>query len=212
VKPWLDEATDIASQVAKQIHKRYHTYFAIDDLRQELILWCVSRPDKIAQWLNPEQTAEDYKGGINQLAKTLSRHADRYCRKAKAQAVGYELRDEVYYSPALLSELLPHVWSNVAPTADTTKPRVSGGGAPAEGGNYVISLFDVRAGLEKLDPDDRVVLQYRFFENLTYTDLATVLNISDSSAHRKVDGALRRLCRHLGGDNPFQSKKGKPHA
>jgi DNA-directed RNA polymerase specialized sigma24 family protein len=213
MKEWLDEASDIAAQVARQAHKKYHTYFAVDDVRQECMLWVVARQDKVQEWLNHEQSREDYQGGVRQLAKTLSRHADRYCRKRKAQSVGYELRDEVYYSPALLSELLPHVWSDVAPTQDATKPRVSGGGGvAAEGGSYVVSLFDVRSGLERLEPDDRIILQYKFFEALSYEALATVLGISDSTAHRKVAGALRRLCQELGGESPFISKKGRPDA
>jgi len=213
MKDWLDEATDIAAQVARQVHKKYSTYFAVDDVRQECLLWVVGHEEKVKGWLEPEQNREDYQGGVRQLAKTLSRHAERYCRKLKSQRVGYEIRDEVYYSPALLSELLPHVWSNVAPTQDATKPRVSGGaGAAAEGGNYVAAIFDVRAALEKLQPDDRIVLQYKFFENFNYSQLAIALEISDSTAHRKVSGALRRLCNELGGENPFVSKKRKPNA
>ena len=210
---WLEQANDIASQVAKTVHKKYHTYFAVDDVRQECLLWCVAREDKVKEWLDPDQSIEDYKGGIRQLAKTLTRHADRYCRKRKAQSVGYEIRDEVYYSPELLTELLPHVWTDTAPTSDSTKPRVSsGGGNASEGGNYVVSLFDVRAGLERLQPDDRIILQYKFFEALSYSALATALGISDSTAHRKVAGALRRLCRELGGESPFINKRGRPDA
>ena len=213
MKDWLDEANDIASQVARTVHKRYHTYFDVADVRQELLAWVIQREEKVRTWLDPEQTPEEYKGGVRQLAKTLSRHAERYCRRIKAQKVGYELRDEVYYSPALLSELLPFVWSDVAPTSDATKPRVSGGGGnAAEGGNYVASLFDVRAGLERLEPDDKIVLQYKFFEQLNYSQIALALQISDSTAHRKVAGALRRLCRELGGENPWTSKRGKPSA
>jgi DNA-directed RNA polymerase specialized sigma24 family protein len=204
---WLEEASEIAAQVARTAHRKYHTYFDVADVKQELVMWCIGRPDKVQEWLNHEQTVESRHGGIKQLAKTLSRHADRYCRKRKAQSVGYELRDEVYYSPALLTELLPHVWSDVAPTSDASKPRVSGGGGvAAEGGNYVASLFDVRAGLEKIQPDDRIILQYKFFEGLSYSALASVLGISDSTAHRKVSGALRRLCKELGGENPFANK------
>jgi len=33
-----------------------------------------------------------------------------------------------------------------------------------------------------------------------------VLDVSDSTAHRKVDGALRRLNHHLGGQSPFTAE------
>ena len=44
-----EEVVDIASQVARIVHRRYHPYFDVADVRQELLLWCVRRQDKIAQ-------------------------------------------------------------------------------------------------------------------------------------------------------------------
>jgi RNA polymerase sigma factor (sigma-70 family) len=202
---WLDEASDVASQVARIVHRKYQTYFDVADVRQELLTWIWRREDKVREWLSPDQTPEEYKGGIRQLGKTLTRQADKYCRRLKAQKLGYELRDEQYYDPITLSEMLPFVWEDVVNTTDATKPRVSGGGNPAEGGNYVIQLFDIRRALSKLDPQDRLILQMKFFEQLTFTEIANTLGVSDTTAHRKVDGALRRLNNHLGGQSPFQS-------
>ena len=203
---WLDEATDIASQVARIVHRKYQTYFDVSDVRQELLTWVWRREDKVKQWLSPDQSPEEYKGGVRQLGKTLTRQADKYCRRLKAQKLGYELRDEQYYDPITLSEMLPFVWEDVVNTTDSTKPRVSGGGNPAEGGNYVIQLFDIRRALAKLDPQDRLMLQMKFFEQLTFSEIATSLGVSDTTAHRKVDGALRRLNNNLGGQSPFQTE------
>ena len=200
---WLKEASDIASQVARTVHRKYHTYFDVADVRQELLVWVVRREDKVKEWLTHEQGDEVYKGGVRQLGKTLSRHADRYCRKLKAQKLGYQLDDEAYYTPISLSELLPFVWTDVVNTKNNNTERVSGSGNPAEGGNYVIQLFDIRRALAKLEPEDKIVLQMRFFEQLTFDEIATTLDISDSTAHRKVDNALRRLNNHLGGQSPF---------
>ena len=100
---WLDEAQEIAHTVARQVHKRYNTYFEIDDVRQECLVWVLRRQDKVKEWLDHDKGSEDYKSGVNLLAKTLQRHADKYCRRAKAQAVGYEIRDEIFYSPRCLS-------------------------------------------------------------------------------------------------------------
>jgi len=206
---WLDEATDIATTVARQVHRKYTTYFDVSDLRQELLVWCVKREDKVKEWLDPSKDKHERESGIKYLAKTLNRHADKYCRKRKAQSLGYELRDEVYYTPAVLTEILPYVWGEIAEARDTSKPKVSGGGNPAEGGNYIASVIDIRKGLEKIDAQDRLVLQLRFFENLTLSEIATSLEISDSTADRKVRGALRRLCYRLGGDNPWERYSGE---
>jgi RNA polymerase sigma factor (sigma-70 family) len=199
----MEEVNDIASQVARITHRKYHTYFDVSDVRQELLVWCLRREDKIKQWLGPDLSAEDRKSGVKQLGKSLSRQADRYCRRRKAQKLGYALEDEAYYSPITLSELLPFAWADVVETRDATKPRVSGGGNPAEGGNYVVQLLDIRKALAKLDEMDRDILQLKFEDQLTFSEIAEELQVSDTTAHRKVDGALRRLNQHLGGQSPF---------
>lgn len=204
---WLDEAQEIAHTVARQVHKKYHTYFDIADVRQECIVWVLRRQEKVKEWLDHDKGSEDYKTGINLLAKTLQRHADKYCRRAKAQAVGYEIRDEIFYSAEVLEQILPFIWGEVVPTHNPTGERVSGGGAPAEGGNYIISVFDVRKAVDKLEPDDQIVLQAKYFESQTYDDVAVALGISKSSAERKVKGAMRRLIKELGGPDPWLRKK-----
>jgi RNA polymerase sigma factor (sigma-70 family) len=206
VDPWLQESREIAVTVARKVHRRYHTYFDMQDVTQELMVWVLRRQDKIKEWLDHPKESDEYKMGVRKLGKTLTRNADKYCRRMKAQKLGYEVRDEQYYSPISLSELLPFVWSDVVETRDASKPKVSGGGNPAEGGNYVIQLFDIRRALKKLDPQDKLVLQMKFFEQLNYQEIAQTFGVSDSTAHRKVDGALRRLNNHLGGQTPFHSE------
>ena len=206
VDQWLEEAKDVAATVARSIHRKYHTYFDVDDLRQELLVWILRREDKVKEWLVHEDK-DLHNQGIRMLARALQRQADKYCRSKKAQALGYNLEDEAYYSPIVLSELLPFVWADVVDTRDGSKPKVSGGGNPAEGGTYIIQLFDIRRGIEKLDPNDRLILQMKFYEQMTFNDIAETLEISDTTAHRKVDGALRRLNKHLGGQSPFSKEE-----
>lgn len=200
---WLEEASDIASQVARIVHRKYQTYFDVSDVRQELLTWVWRREDKVKGWLDHAKGQEEYKSGVKQLGKTLTRQADKYCRRLKAQKLGYELRDEQYYDAITLSEMLPFVWGDVVNTTDATKPKVSGGGNPAEGGNYVVQLFDIRRAIGKLDEMDRDILEMKFEQQLTFSEIAHALEVSDTTAHRKVDGAIRRLNNHLGGTNPF---------
>jgi len=200
---WLEEATDVASQVARVVHRKYSVYFDASDLRQELLTWVWRRQDKVKEWLSHDQEPEDYRGGVKQLGKTLTRQADKYCRRLKAQKLGYEIRDEQYYDPITLSELLPFVWGDVVETTKLDGEKVSGAGNPAEGGNYVIQLFDVRNALSKIDEMDRDVLELKYEQNLTFAEIAEVLEVSDTTAHRKVEGAMRRLVNQLGGINPF---------
>ena len=201
---WFDESHQIAATVARKVHRKYYTYFEVEDVTQELTVWILRRQDKVKEWLDHSVDLEDYKMGVRKLGKTLTRHADKYCRRLKAQRLGYEIRDEQYYSPITLAELLPFVWEEVLETRDSTKPRVSGGGNPAEGGNYVVQLFDIRRAMLHLSEDDRKVLRLKFYEQINYKELAEALGVSDTTAHRKVDGAIRRLTEKLGGTNPFE--------
>ena len=204
---WLEEAGDIASQVSRIVHRKYHTYFDVADVRQELMVWIVRREKKVKQWLDHTVNEEQYRGGVKQLGKTLTRHADRYCRKRKAQSLGYQIDDEAYYSPISLSELLPFVWADVVNTTDSTKPRVSGGGNPAEGGNYVISLMDIRRAMDRLTPDDLMILEMIFHQAYTLAEAAHSLGVSESTIHRRKTGALKRMMNFLGGDNPFEYRR-----
>ena len=200
---WLEEASEIAAQVSRTVHRKYSTYFDSSDVRQELLTWIWRREAKVKQWLDHDQSTEDYRGGVKQLGKTLTRQADKYCRRIKAQKLGYEIRDEQYYDEATLADLLPFAYGEVVETKHQDGERVSGSGNPAEGGNYVIQLFDVRRALSQLDEMDRDVLELKFQTNLTFAEIAEVLEVSDTTAHRKVDGAIRRLQQKLGGSNPF---------
>jgi RNA polymerase sigma factor (sigma-70 family) len=203
----LEDSIEIARTVARKVHRRYHTYFDVSDVSQELTVWIVKRQDKIIEWLEHPIGSEEYKLGVKKLGKTLTRHADKYCRRAKAQKLGYELRDEQFYDEVTLSELLPFVWADVVSTTDANKPKVSGGGNPAEGGNYVVQLFDIRRCLNKLSEMDRDVLELRYADQLSFSALADELQCSETTAHRKVDGALRRLTNELGGPNPWKNRE-----
>jgi len=202
----LEDSIEIARTVARKVHRRYHTYFDVSDVSQELTVWILKRQDKIVEWLEHPLDSDEYKMGVKKLGKTLTRHADKYCRRVKAQKLGYELRDEQFYDEVTLSELLPFVWSDIVNTTDASKPKVSGGGNPAEGGNYVIQLFDIRRGLSKLSEMDRDVLELRYADQLSFSALAEQLTCSETTAHRKVDGALRRLTNELGGPNPWKMR------
>lgn len=199
----LELAQEVAVVTARKVHKKYVTYFDVADVTQELMLWVVTHNNKIEEWLGHEVDSEEFKVGVKKLGKTLTRQADKYCRKIKAQKVGYELRDEQFYSPTNIAEMLPFAWKDVVETRDATKPRVSGSTNPAEGGDYMVKMFDIRRALLKLNEYDRDVLELKFAQNLTYRELAEELEVSESTAHRKVDNAIRHVNNFLGGSNPY---------
>ena len=101
---WVQDVFDIATTVAYSITRNYKGYAEVDDLRQELLEWCLRRSDKVHEWLDVEDKRE-YRLGIKRLSKTLNRRADRYCRKENAKKLGYTTNDEYFYTPGLIEQL-----------------------------------------------------------------------------------------------------------
>jgi RNA polymerase sigma factor (sigma-70 family) len=199
----LQEVTEIAATVAKQIHPRYAVYFEPQDLRQELLVWALKRPDKINEWLGPDVEVKDRKAGIRQLAKSMQREADKYCRHAKAKASGYEARDEYYYNQGILEELIANLDEANNQTGGM-QARVSGGGGdPATGNNFAASIVDVRRAMEELEPQDQLMLEMRYAQDYTYSQIANILGLSDTTTHRRVEAAMKRMVKFLGGENPW---------
>jgi RNA polymerase sigma factor (sigma-70 family) len=199
----LQEVTEIAATVAKQIHPRYAVYFEPQDLRQELLLWALKRPNKIEEWLGPDVEAKDRKAGIRQLAKSMQREADKYCRHAKAKASGYETRDEYFYNQGILEELIANL-DEVNNQTGGMQARVSGGGGdPATGNNFAASIVDVRRAMEQLEPQDQLMLEMRYAQDYTYSQIASILGLSDTTTHRRVEAAMKRMVKFLGGENPW---------
>lgn len=202
---WIQEAMEISSVVARQVHRRYAVYFDSTDLQQELIEWCLKHERKVKEWLNPELELADRKGNIKQLAKSLNREADKYCRSRKAKASGYETRDEVFYTTAMLEELITHMdeLENVSSSASGNVRVSNGGGDPATANNYLASIIDVRNALDKLDPMDKMLIDMKFRENFTLGQIAAVVELSDTTISRRIHNALRKMSQFLGGDNPW---------
>lgn len=202
---WLIEANEIAVTVSRQVHRRYAVYFEAADVQQELIAWCLRRENKVREWLDPQQDPVDLKLGIKFLAKAMNREADKYCRSRKAKSVGYEIRDEAFYTKPMIEELIAHLdeLENMGQN-NSANVRVSNGGSdPATGNNYLVSILDVSHALEQLDPMDQLMLDLKYRENLTLAQMAVMLELSDSTISRRINAALKRMIVFLGGESPW---------
>jgi RNA polymerase sigma factor (sigma-70 family) len=200
---WLEEASEIATTVARSIHKRYAVYFEAHDVKQELIIWAMRKEHKVKEWLNPDQDPKDLKGGIRQLAKAMQREADKYCRTTKAKAVGYETRDEYFYNIGMIEELITQL-DELDQQQGLSQAKVSGGGGdPATGNNVAAAVADVRFAMSKLDPQDQLMLEMRYQEGMTFSQISSALELSDTTVHRRVNSALKRMSTELGGENPW---------
>jgi RNA polymerase sigma factor (sigma-70 family) len=200
---WIEDVFDVSRTVAYSISRNFKGYVEVDDLRQELLEWCLKRQDKVREWLNVEDKNE-YKIGIRRLSKTLNRRADKYCRKEKAKKLGYIPTDEYFYSTGLVEQLLPYAFKGEIPTKDPAAEFVSnGGGDPATGGGFLATMYDIRIAIGKLNPGEYGILRMRYEDGLKLEQIAEYLDVSDSTVSRKIAIAIRKVIKELGGESPW---------
>ena len=201
---------ELAPSVAYAIHRRYKHWVERDDVAQECIAWAITRNAYITDQMSVEDP-QQLEHNQRRIAWQMKRAVERYARKEKANKSGYQINDEVYYQTFTLGQLLPFV---IASVIDGTvleqmqemindgQPR--GSSSPAEGGNLLASLIDIKKCFLKLDQKDQAVLRMRHYDNATLQQIAQYLECAVSTADRRCTNSLRRLQDELGGETPFR--------
>ena len=201
---------DLVPSVARTIHRRFHNWVELEDIKQECFHWATTRVDYINDQLAEPDTAQR-KHNEQRIAWQMRRVAERYARKEKAIKSGYQVADEAYYESATIAQLLPFV---IASVIDGTvleqaqemlkdgQPR--GSSSPSEGGNLLATLLDIKKSYLKLELQDQSILRMRYHENFKLAQIAQVLECAISTADRRCTTALRHLIDKLGGNSPFR--------
>jgi DNA-directed RNA polymerase specialized sigma24 family protein len=195
IEPW----DYIVSHVADEYHKKY-TMVDREDIRQSLYEWFVSHPLKLTEW-----EAFGKKSAQNLLYRSLRNQALDYCQLWKAKTLGYELSDVFFYDAVVVEALLPAVLLGDV----TESPKLNLGmpgrpSAPAEGGNLMAMMAEVKAGFIKLSDEDRNILYQKHANSMTYGAIAEELALpSDDAARMRHKRAIKRLITRLGGFRPF---------
>jgi len=205
--PALD---DLVPSVVTTIHRRFRTYTERSDLLQEAWAFVLTRAENFNELLSDENEVQR-KWNEKRVAWQIRRCLERYARKEKASKSGYHLNDEAYYDTVTISQLLPFVIKSViSDTAlEQSQILVNDGtprkpSAPAEGGNLLAMLVDIKKAYEKLEKYDQEILRLRYHDNLTLQLIAEYLECAISTADRKCTQALRKLQNNIGGDSPWQ--------
>jgi RNA polymerase sigma factor (sigma-70 family) len=201
---------DIAPSVANTVYKQYKKFVERDDVKQECMHWAMSRAAYINEQLG-EENVEQRRHNEQKIAWQMSRAAERYCRKEKATRSGYQLGDEAYYQTAMLGQLLPFVIASIidGTVLEQAQEMIrdgqpKGSSSPAEGGNLLSMLIDIKKCYEQLEQEDQRILVLRYHENLTLAQIGEVLECHHSTADRRCNHALRELNNKLGGPSPYQ--------
>ena len=205
--PILD---DLVPSVVTTIYRRFRTYTERGDLLQEAWAFVLSRAEHFNDVLSEENEVQR-KWNEKKIAWQIRRALERYARKEKASKSGYQLNDEAYYDTVTIAQLLPFVIKSfISDTAleqsqilinDGTPRKPS---APAEGGNLLAMLVDIKKAYEKLDKYDQDILRLRYHDNLTLQIISEYLECAISTVDRRCTQALRKLQNNIGGESPWQ--------
>ena len=201
---------ELAPSVAYSITRRYKTFVEHEDIAQECIAWAVTRSAYIDEQMAEENT-EKRKHNEQRIAWQMRRVAERYARKEKAFKSGYQPQDEAYYESATIGQLLHFVIASVVDGTVLEQVQVMiqdgqprGKSSPAEGGNLLAVLIDIKRSYLKLQPEDQSLLRLRYFDGFTLQQIANHLECAVSTADRRCNTSMRRLIDQLGGQSPWR--------
>lgn len=200
---------DLIPSVVHTVHRRFWAYVERADLIQEAHLFLTARAkDFDKQMEEPDEQVR--KHNERRIGWQMQRSLERYARKEKASKSGYEIQDESYYDRITVSQLLPYVIASVVNNTalEQAQNMINDGrpqrpSAPAEGGNLLNILIDIKASYLKLDKDEQEILRFRYHENYTLQQIAEYFECAISTADRRILNALRKVVTNLGGENPF---------
>lgn len=201
---------DLAPSVAGTIYRRYKNYVERDDIKQECMAWAITRTAYITEQMN-EPNDERRKHNEQRIAYQMRRVAERYARKEKASRSGYQTTDEAYYDSIDAGRLLPYVIASVidGTVLEQVQQMVQDGqpkgkSSPAEGGNLLATLIDIKRAYLRLEEEDQKLLRLRHHENFTLQQIAGLLECAVSTADRRCNNSMRKLIDLLGGQSPWQ--------
>lgn len=201
---------DLVPAVANSICNKFRGWVEKDDVKQELFLWALNRQSQYFDQLN-EENRERREHNERRVAFQMRRVAERYARKEKARKAGYQTTDEAFYDTATIAQLMPHILASVieGTVLEQAQELINDGqprkqSTPAEGGNLLAILIDIKRAYLKLEEYDKVLLRMRYYDNATLQEIAQFLECAVSTADRRCTSSLRRLQDRLGGDTPWQ--------
>ena len=198
IEPW----DYIVAHVADEYSRKF-TMVAREDIKQSLYEWFVSHPKKLTEWESFSK-----KSAQNLLYRSLRNQALDYCQYWKSKSLGYEPSDLFFYEPDIIEALLPAILRGDVTEAPVLNLGMPGKpSAPAEGGNMMAMMAEIKAAYLKLSTEDRHILYHKYAGSLSYAGIAEELALpSDDAARMRHNRAIKKLITRLGGFRSYLDK------
>jgi RNA polymerase sigma factor (sigma-70 family) len=200
---------ELVPSVSYVISRKFKNWIDPEDIKQECYLWAIGRGQQFTDLLNEP----DYNKRIHnekRIAYQMQRMAERFARKEKARKAGYKTTDEAFYDTSTIAQLIPFVIASIVEgtVLEQAQEMINDGtprkqSTPAEGGNLLAILIDIKKAYLKIAQEDKTILQMRYYDNYTLQQVAQYLECATSTADRRCISALRKLQDKLGGQTPW---------
>ena len=200
---------ELVPSVSYVISRKFKGWVDLADIKQECFLWAIGRGQQFVDLLN-EPNLSRREQNERRIAYQMQRMAERFARKEKARKAGYKTTDEAFYDTTTIAQLIPFVIASVVDgtVLEQAQEMINDGtprkqSTPAEGGNLLAILIDIKKAYLKLEQEDKTILQMRYHDSFTLQQIAQYLECATSTGDRRCVSALRRLQDKLGGQTPW---------
>lgn len=134
-------------------------------------------------------------GGKYALAELLRREAYTYCVKEETANHGGILgSDQSSYSYSAIKATIPYIFGNASPMQtgyQEQESNVTGMFLTQNTYNDVLNLIaEIKKVFTTLNKNSQEILTLRYEANLTPKEIATFLNLGESSVHRRISDAI----------------------
>lgn len=180
----------LAKQIGWQVGRRWPSV-EIEDLRSHLTLWLFEHTDQVERFRSRE-------GGKAQLALSLKREALRYCTKEAAARQGKSVERDNFYTADVVERGLPFLFEAGFETSVRQDPNT---GRVVErrfdSGDARAIISDLQRAFQSLPPQNQIVLEMRYREDLTLEDIGKRLGMAAKNILQNVNKSIQLMSDYL---------------
>lgn len=207
---WSDPVLRAVRQAASRSHASQGGFVDMEDLTQEGYVWCLTNPDKVAEW------SDSGREGMAILHTALYHHMHKYTMRQRYLKDGTQPGDYYFYQKAVLLELLPEAFDespNYGQSTSDLNSTVRSGKPLSESGDRMAMIADIKSALGALTADEYAVIKMKFGSGVVLPDeqLAQWFEIPLSTMNRRVNKAVRKMARALGSE-PVRGRRSLSNA
>jgi DNA-directed RNA polymerase specialized sigma24 family protein len=200
--PVLDDAYVVVASSANTIARDFRGFVSADDLAQEMWIWVLKHRNKVEEWLVREDKIERAKGH-KALFKTLLRHGHVYARKEKAKTSGYHPRDEYFYTKPLVISLIEAIYNEGVFQVNIVDDTPRKSKLDSEGNDLLAMLSDVQVAIASLEENQQALISSVYGYGISPSEIAEHEGVTRQAVDNRVNRALERIIKELGGEYPY---------